>query len=350
MKKALITGITGQSGSFLTEYLLEKGYEVHGIVRRSSTFNTSRIDHLYNNPEIMGKTLFTHYGDLTDTNSINTIVDKIQADELYHLGAMSHVKTSFEIPHYTFQANTVGTLNVIEAVKNHSPHTKILNACTSEMFGGVPSEMPRDGYNESSKFHPMSPYGVSKLSSYWMAENYKEAYDLFISQALTFNHESGRRGPTFVTRKITLWFAQFMKAIENNTEIKPIFLGNLDAFRDWSHAKDIIGAQHTILQLDFPDNFVLSSGESHSVREFIEACFHLKGKFIEWSGNGIDEIGLCDGKEVIKVDPKYFRPTEVHVLLGDSSKAKNILGWKPTYSFMDLVEDMVNSDLKTLGL
>lgn len=342
-KVALITGITGQDGSYLAEFLLEKDYIVHGIVRRASTFNTKRIDHLYASDKF-GKTFFTHFGDMSDANSISAIIAKIKPDEIYNLAAQSHVKVSFEIPNTTAQVDALGTLYVLDAVLNHSPSTKVYQASTSELFGGLTKEMPHDGFNENTPFHPRSPYGVAKCYAYWITRNYREAYNTFACNGILFNHESPRRGETFVTRKITMWFAEYIKSLDYKTTIKPLQIGNLDAYRDWGHAKDYIEAQWLILQQDQPDDYVISTGEAHTVREFIEACFHLRGKFVEWSGEGDKEIAKCDGQIIIEVNPKYYRPSEVPYLLGDNSKASKVLGWRPKISFMELVEDMVRGD------
>lgn len=345
-KVALITGITGQDGSYLAELLLEKGYTVHGIVRRSSSFNTIRINHLYEDDKVMGKTFFTHYGDVTDSNSLNGLVSKIQPDELYHLAAQSHVRVSFDTALYTSQVDAIGTLNVLDAIRNCSPHTKMYNAATSELWGGVPKEMPRDGYTELSNFNPRSPYACAKAYSFYITKNYREAYNMFAVSGILLNHESPRRGETFVTRKITLWFANFYKSKQKNIKIKPIELGTLDARRDWSHAKDFVLAQWLMLQHSTPEDFVIASGEAHSIREFVELCFYMKGLYIEWEGDKENEVGKCDGEIVIKINPRLFRPTEVELLIGDCSKAKKVLGWKPQYNFEQLVSDMVESDLK----
>jgi len=349
-KKALITGITGQDGSFLVELLLENGYEVHGIIRRASTFNTLRIDHLMNDETIMNKNLFIHYGDITDAANINQLVRTIQPDELYNLAAQSQVRVSFEIPVYTGMVDGLGALTILEAVRQLSPHTKLYQASTSEMFGGMEFNMPEKGYNENSLFYPRSPYGCAKLYAYWITKNYREAYNLFAASAFIFNHESARRGETFISRKVTLWFASYMKSKINKQPFTPLKVGNLTALRDWSHAKDIVKSMYMILQHDKPEDFVVSSGEMHSVREFIEICFSLVGKTIEWSGEGLNEIGICDGEPVVKVDPRHFRPTEVQRLLGDCTKIKETLGWTPEYSFMDLVTDMVTSDFTLKGV
>lgn len=349
-KKALLSGITGQDGSYLAEFLLDKGYEVHGIVRRSSSFNTKRIDHLYNSP-IFGKDFFTHYGDVTDPLVISQLVAHIQPHEVYNLAAQSHVKVSFEIPGYTAQVDALGTLNVLEAVRNHAPEAKVYQASTSEMFGGQIETMPKNGFNETTPLNPRSPYGCAKVYSYWICRNYRDSYNMFISNGMLFNHESPRRGETFVTRKITVWFADYIARLLTKQPIVPCVLGNLDAYRDWSHAKDCVEAQWLILQQQKAEDFVIASGETHSIREFITKCFSMIGKEIEWDNSqGKDkEVGRCDGHIVIQVDPKYYRPSEVDYLLGDASKARNQLNWTPKYTFETLIEEMVQEDVKTRG-
>ncbi|MBN1234160.1 MAG: GDP-mannose 4,6-dehydratase [Candidatus Coatesbacteria bacterium] len=342
MKKALITGITGQDGSYLTELLIEKGYEVHGIVRRISTFNTKRIDYLFHSRHY-NKKFFTHYGDLTDPNSINRLVLEIKPDEIYNLAAQSHVKVSFEIPNYTSQVDALGSLYVLEAVRNCCPECKVYQASTSEMFGGIKGEIPKEGYDENIPFHPRSPYGVSKLFGYWITRNYREAYDIFGSNGILFNHESPRRGETFVTRKITKWCGDYLA---NPWETPPLQLGNLNAYRDWGHAKDFVRAMWMILQAPQADDWVVSTGETYTVKDFVEKCFDWMGKEIHWEGEGINEVGIVDDKKVVSVNPKYFRPTEVDFLLGNSRKIREELGWKPEYSFKNLVEDMMENDSK----
>lgn len=339
MKTALITGITGQDGSYLTELLLEKGYTVHGIIRRSSTFNTGRIDHLVNNPDIMNKSLILHYGDLTDSTNLNDIVRSVQPDEVYNLGAMSHVKVSFEIPEYSADANGIGCLRLLESIRQHCPTAKFYQASTSEMFGGQVSEMPMRGFNENSPFHPRSPYGVSKVYAYWISRNYRESYGMFTCQGILFNHESPRRGDTFVTKKITNWCKKYRDGITN----EPLYLGNIDARRDWGHAKDFVMAQWLMLQRETPEDYVISTGVTNTVRFFVELCFQTMGKNIEWVGSGVDEVGICDGKVVIKISEKYFRPAEVDMLLGDSIKASRELGWVPKYNLKSLIEDMMDN-------
>ena len=331
MKKALITGITGQDGSYLAELLLEKGYEVHGIIRRSSSFNTGRIDHIYNQ-------LHLHYGDMTDTLSLEHIIQKIKPDELYNLAAQSHVQVSFELPEYTAQTDALGVLRLLETIKNYSPQTKLYQASTSELFGKV-QEIPQ---KETTPFYPRSPYGIAKQYAFWISRNYREGYNLFISNGILFNHESERRGETFVTKKITKGLVNWAK-----TNI-PIRVGNLDSKRDWGYAKDFVYSMYLILQQDKPDDFVIATGECHSVREFIEESCKYINVEIEWKGIDENEIGIDKktGEVVIEIDPKYFRPTEVDFLLGDYTKAKTILGWEPKVKFKELVKIMMEHDLK----
>jgi GDPmannose 4,6-dehydratase len=334
MKKALITGITGQDGSYLAELLLEKGYEVHGIIRRSSSINTKRIDHIYGD-----KNLKLHYGDVTDSLSLMNVLKKHEPDEIYNLAAQSHVKVSFETPEYTAMVDGLGTLRILESVRllNLEKKTKIYQASTSEMFGLV-QEVPQ---TEKTPFYPRSPYGVAKLYSYWIVKNYRESYGIFACNGILFNHESERRGHNFVTRKITLG----LNKILNNQE-DCLVMGNIDSLRDWGHAKDYIEGMWLMLQSETPDDFVLSTGEMHSVREFIELAFEKRGFNIEWKGSGLDERGVDKntGKTLVRIDEKYFRPAEVDQLLGDSTKARNVLGWSPKINFNELVELMVNSD------
>ena len=330
MKKALITGITGQDGSYLTEFLLEKDYEVHGIIRRSSSINTDRINHLYNNLKLK-----LHYGDLTDMSSMTRIIQEIQPDEIYNLGAQSHVKVSFEIPEYTGQVDALGTLRILEAVRllGLENKTRIYQASTSELFGLV-QEVPQ---RETTPFYPRSPYGVAKMYGYWITKNYREAYNMFACTGILFNHESSRRGETFVTRKITIG----LKAISENKQ-DCLYLGNLNARRDWGHAKDFVEAMWLMLQQKTPDDFVIATGEQYSVKDFVEKAAPYFGMKIEWLGQGLNEIGIdtISKKTVIRINPKYFRPTEVETLLGDATKAHKILGWKPKTSFENLVKDM----------
>ena len=337
MKKALITGITGQDGSYLAELLLEKGYEVHGMLRRSSSFNTGRIDHLYNDKNILDKTLFLHYGDLTDSSNLNRLLEKIRPEEIYNLGAQSHVKVSFEIPEYTAEVDAIGTLRFLDAIKETGLQTKFYQASTSELYGKT-QEIPQ---NENTPFYPRSPYGVAKLYAYWIIVNYREAYDLFACNGILFNHESPRRGETFVTRKITRAVARIKKGIQDKLQ-----LGNLGSKRDWGYAPEYVEGMWRILQQDVPEDFVLATGETHTVREFINLAFKELGMEIEWIGNGESEKGIekSTGKVLIEVDPKYYRPTEVDLLIGDASKAANILGWKPSTKFEDLVKIMVQAD------
>jgi GDPmannose 4,6-dehydratase len=328
MKVALLTGITGQDGSYLAELLLEKGYEVHGVVRRSSLINTSRIDHIY--PD-----LHLHYGDLTDSTNIVRVIQKVQPDEIYNLGAQSHVKVSFEMPEYTGQTDALGTLRILEAVRllGMEKKTRIYQASTSEMFGKV-QEIPQ---KETTPFYPRSPYGVAKVYGYWIVKNYRESYGLHASSGILFNHESPRRGETFVTRKITRGLSSISTGQQD-----VLYLGNLNARRDWGHAKDFVEAMWLMLQQDDPDDYVIATGKQYSVREFIEAASPYFGMKIIWEGEGLNEVGIdkFTGEEVIKVSPKYFRPAEVETLLGDATKAKEKLGWEPKISFHQLVEDM----------
>ncbi len=328
MKVALITGITGQDGSYLAELLLEKGYKVHGIVRRASLINTHRIDHIYEQIKL-------HYGDLTDSASLINVIQQVQPDEIYNLGAQSHVKVSFEIPEYTGQVDAMGTLRILEAVRilGLDKKTRIYQASTSELYGKV-QEIPQ---TETTPFYPRSPYGVAKIYGFWIVKNFRESYGLHASSGILFNHESPRRGETFVTRKITLG----LKAIAEGKQ-KVLELGNLNAKRDWGHAKDFVKAMWLILQQDEPDDYVIATGHQYSVRQFIEKCAPKFGFDIEWFGNGQDEIGMDKKtkKTIISVNPKYFRPAEVDTLLGDATKAKEKLGWVPEIGFDQLVEDM----------
>lgn len=341
MKKAIITGITGQDGSYLAELLLEKGYEVHGIIRRASLINTHRVDHLYKDPHEHGVKFFMHYGDMTDSTNLIRLIQKIQPDEIYNLAAMSHVKVSFDTPEYTANADGLGTLRILEAVRllGLEKKTKIYQASTSELFGKV-VETPQ---KETTPFYPRSPYGVAKLYAYWITVNYREAYGLFASNGILFNHESPRRGETFVTRKITLAAAAIKLGLQQK-----LYMGNLDAKRDWGYAKDYVEGMWMILQHKKPDDFVLATGETHSVREFIELAFKELDIEIVWKGKGVDEKGYDKktNKCLIEIDPKYFRPTEVDLLLGDPTKANRELGWYPKTKFQDLVKMMVNSDFE----
>jgi GDPmannose 4,6-dehydratase len=338
MKKALITGITGQDGSYLTEFLLEKGYEVHGIIRRASNFNTDRIDDTYRDPHDQPN-LKLHFGDLSESSVIDKLVREIQPDEIYNLGAMSHVKVSFEIPEYTGNNTGLGVLRLLEAMRNYAPRARFYQASSSEMFGKV-VETPQ---KETTPFYPRSPYGVAKLYGYWITVNYRESYNLHASNGILFNHESPRRGRTFVTRKITRALANIKLGQQDC-----LYLGNIDAKRDWGHAKDYVEMMWLMLQQETPDDYVVATGETHSVREFVELAAKELGMEIEWKGKGVDEVGVdkLTGKEIVKIDPKYFRPAEVELLLGDPSKAKKQLGWTLKHTFEDLVKEMVQFDLE----
>ncbi|MGB4502832.1 MAG: GDP-mannose 4,6-dehydratase [Dethiobacteria bacterium] len=345
-KVALITGITGQDGSFLAELLLKKGYEVHGIIRRSSSFNTGRIEHLYIDELIkdmkIQRKVKLHYGDMTDSTNLIRLIREIKPDEIYNLAAMSHVKVSFEVPEYTADTDGVGTLRLLEAVRflGYENKTKIYQASTSELYGKV-QEIPQ---NEKTPFYPRSPYGAAKLYAYWITKNYREAYNMFAVNGILFNHESERRGETFVTRKITLAAARIKKGTQGK-----LYLGNLNAKRDWGYAKDYVECMWLMLQHDTPEDFVIATGETHTVREFATLAFKEVGIELEWQGEGVNEKGIdrSTGKVLVEVDPKYFRPTEVDLLLGDPTKAKNLLGWNPTKtSFEELVKIMVESDMK----
>jgi len=327
MKVALITGITGQDGSYLAELLIENGYEVHGIVRRASLINTHRIDHIYGQLKL-------HYGDLTDSTNLVRVIQQVQPDEIYNLGAQSHVKVSFEMPEYTAQTDAMGTLRVLEAVRllGMEDKVRIYQASTSELYGKV-QEIPQ---TETTPFYPRSPYGVAKLYGYWIVKNYRESYGMYACSGILFNHESPRRGETFVTRKIT----RALRAISEGKQ-KCLYLGNLDALRDWGHAKDYVEAMWLMLQQEQPEDFVIATGEQYSVRRFVEKCAPYFGMNIRWEGSGLDEVGInSDGETVIRVDSKYFRPAEVETLLGDATKAKEKLGWEPKISFNQLVQDM----------
>ncbi len=343
MKKALITGITGQDGSYLAELLLEKGYEVHGIVRPSSSIRTARIEHLFNNPEIHNKTLFLHHGDLTDTTNISTLLREIEPDEVYNLAAQSHVRISFDLPELTAQTDALGTLTILEAIRKQGlgHKTKFYQASTSELYGLV-QETPQ---SETTPFYPRSPYGVAKLYSFWIIKNYREAYDMFACNGILFNHESERRGYNFVTRKITIGLSKIKLGLQNHLE-----LGNLDAKRDWGYAKEYVEAMWLMLQQDTPEDFVIATGETHSVREFIEAaCEELSIK-LEWQGQGVDEVGIdqATGKTIIKINPQYFRPTEVDLLLGNPATAKAKLGWEAKIKFADLAKLMTKADYELM--
>lgn len=343
MKKSLITGITGQDGSYITEMLLDKGYEVHGIIRRASTFNTKRIDHLFEVPEIGNKKLFLHHGDLTDSSNLNRLIERIKPDEIYNLGAQSHVKVSFDVPEYTAEVDAVGTLRLLDAIKDTGVKCKFYQASTSELFGGIPGTAPQ---SEKTPFYPKSPYGAAKLYSYWVTVNYREAYNLFACNGILFNHESPRRGETFVTRKITRAIASIIAEKQDK-----LSLGNLNAKRDWGFAGDYVEGMWLMMQQDKPGDYVLATNETHTVREFVELAFSECGMEIEWKGTGVEEKGYdrATGKLLVDVNPRYFRPTEVELLLGDPSKAERELGWKRKVDFKGLVHMMVEEDLKEIS-
>jgi len=353
-KKALITGITGQDGAYLAEFLLKKGYEVHGIKRRASSFNTDRIDHLYQDPHESERRFILHYGDMTDSSSLVHIMQKVQPDEVYNLAAQSHVAVSFEEPEYTANSDALGTLRLLEAIRilGLENKTRFYQASTSELFGKV-QEVPQ---KETTPFYPRSPYAAAKLYAYWITVNYREAYGMYACNGILFNHESPVRGETFVTRKITRALARIKLGLQDC-----LFLGNLDAKRDWGHAKDYVEMQWLMLQQDAPDDFAIATGEQHSVRDFVDAAADELGMKIKWQGKGVDEIGILEsidqsqvtsdqspkvGDRIVAVDPRYFRPTEVETLLGDPSKAKSQLGWTPKITFKELVSEMVREDLK----
>jgi GDPmannose 4,6-dehydratase len=340
MKKALITGITGQDGAYLAELLLEKGYEVHGIKRRASLFNTDRIDHLYQDPHEADRRFILHHGDLTDSSSLIRIIQHVHPDEIYNLAAQSHVAVSFEEPEYTANSDALGSLRILEAIRilGLEKKTRFYQASTSELFGLV-QEVPQ---KETTSFYPRSPYAVAKLYAYWITVNYREAYGIYACNGILFNHESPIRGETFVTRKITRALARITLGLQD-----ALYLGNLDAKRDWGHAKDYVEMQWLMLQQDQPEDFVIATGVQYSVRDFVSAAAKELGMDITWRGQGVDEIGSLDGRDIVKVDPRYFRPTEVETLLGDPSKAKTKLGWTPKISFKELVAEMVREDLKS---
>ena len=357
MKVALITGITGQDGSYLAELLLEKGYKVHGIKRRSSSLNTDRIDHLYQDPHHPNQRLKLHYGDLSDAMNLTRIIEECQPDEIYNLGAMSHVKVSFDTPEYVGNVDGLGALRILEAVRllGLEKKTRIYQASTSELYGGMPENKNDKGfYDESSPFYPRSPYGVAKIYGFWITKNYREAYNMFASNGILFNHESPRRGETFVTRKITRATARIALGLQDK-----IYLGNLDAKRDWGHAKDYVRMMWMILQAEQPEDWVIATGKVTTVREFVRMSFNELGIELEFTGSGVNEkatVLKCNntefqleiGKEVLSIDPTYFRPTEVDLLIGDPSKAKNKLGWIPEYDLEYLVKDMMQSDVKLM--
>lgn len=335
--KALITGITGQDGSYLAEFLIEKGYEVHGMIRRSSSFNTGRIDHLFNDPEILNRKLFLYYGDLTDSSNLNRLLEKIGPDEIYNLGAQSHVKVSFEIPEYTAEVDAMGTLRFLDAIKKTGIQSKFYQASTSELFGKV-REVPQ---TEKTPFYPRSPYGVAKLYSYWIIINYREAYNLYACNGILFNHESPRRGGTFVTRKITRAAARIKYGLQDK-----VTLGNLNAKRDWGYAPEYVEGMWQMMQLDKADDFVMATGETHSIREFADIVFKELDMDLEWQGEGVNEEGIESktGKVLVTVNPRYFRPTEVDLLIGDATKAQKTFGWKPKVKFDELAKIMAKAD------
>jgi len=342
MKKALLTGVTGQDGSYLAEFLLNKGYEVHGIKRRTSLINTSRIDHLFQEKHEPNLKFILHHGDLTDSTSLIRIIQEVQPDEIYNLAAQSHVKVSFEEPEYTANSDALGALRILEAIRilKLEKKTKYYQASTSELYGSV-KESPQ---NEETPFYPRSPYGVAKLYAYWITVNYREAYGIYACNGILFNHESPVRGETFVTRKITRGLARIKLGLQ-----KTLYLGNLNAKRDWGHAKDYIEVQWLMLQQEKPSDFVIATGKQYSVRDFINLAAKNLDMKIEWKGKDEDEIGICENKEIIKIDTSYYRPTEVESLLGDASKAKKELGWEPKISFEELVKEMVEEDLKSIS-
>jgi len=341
MKKALITGITGQDGSYLASLLLSKGYEVHGIRRRSSSFNTARVDHLYRDPHEEGVSFFMHYGDLTDSSNLLRILERVRPDEVYNLAAQSHVAVSFESPEYTADTDALGTLRLLEAIRiaGLGESARFYQASTSEMFGKV-RETPQ---TETTPFHPRSPYGVAKVYAYWITVNYREAYGMFACNGILFNHESPVRGETFVTRKITRAVARIKLGLQD-----VLYLGNLDSKRDWGHAEDYVNAMWLMLQQPAPDDFVIATGQTHSVREFCERAFAEADIALSWEGKGTDEVGVdaASGKVLVRVDPRYFRPSEVELLLGDAGKARKILGWSPSVGMEKLAAEMVRKDLK----
>ena len=363
-KVALITGITGQDGAYLTEFLIKKGYTVHGIKRRSSMFNTDRIDHLYQDPHVENRNLILHYGDLTDSLNLTRIIGEVQPDEIYNLAAMSHVKVSFDTPEYTANANGLGVLRIIEAVRllNLIPKTRIYQASTSELYGLV-QEVPQ---RETTPFYPRSPYAVAKLYGYWITVNYREAYHMHASNGILFNHESPLRGETFVTRKVTRAVSRIVLGMQ-----KKVYMGNLSSKRDWGHAKDYVRAMYAILQQDEPSDYVIATGITTTIRDFIRMAFEEIGVGIRFKGEGIDEVAIIEsideglfvkkvgdaylenfkkrvGEEVVGVDPQYFRPTEVELLIGDATKARTRLGWEPEYSLAALIEDMMKNDIKLM--
>ena len=351
-KKALITGVTGQDGAYLSEFLLEKGYIVHGLKRRTSSFNTQRLEHLYQPPNSKNRTFILHYGDMTDSTNLIRLIKEIQPDEIYNLAAMSHVKVSFEMPEYTMNTDGMGTLRILEAIRilGLENKTKIYQASTSELYGKV-KETPQ---SESTPFNPRSPYAAAKLYAYWITVNYREAYDIFACNGILFNHESPLRGETFVTRKITMAVSRIALGIQDK-----LFLGNLNSKRDWGHAKDYVRMMWMILQHDSAEDWVIATGKTYSIRDFVKMSFNELGITIEFKGSGINETAIvksCDnldyqveiGKEILSVDKRYFRPTEVDILVGDASKARKVLGWEPKYDLKDLVKEMIWSDIKLM--
>jgi len=340
MKKALITGITGQDGSYLAEFLLEKGYEVHGIKRRTSLLNTDRIDHLYEDPHARGARLFLHYGDLADSNSLIQLVQRVQPDEIYNLGAQSHVAVSFQEPEYTANVDALGALRLLDAIRvlGLEQHVRFYQASSSELYGLV-RESPQ---NEQTRFHPRSPYGVAKLFAYWITVNYREAYGMYACNGILFNHESPVRGETFVTRKITRGLARIKMGLQ-----ECLYLGNLDARRDWGHARDYVEMQWLMLQQEEAEDFVIATGEQHTIREFVTLAAHELGFAVRWTGSGLDERAYDQyGNCIIRLDPRYLRPAEVDSLLGDARKARHKLGWKPRVTFHELVREMAAADLR----
>lgn len=350
MKKALITGVTGQDGAYLSELLLKKGYEVHGIKRRSSIFNTARIDHLYEDPHVDNRNFILHYGDLTDSTNLIRIIQEVKPDEIYNLGAMSHVKVSFDAPEYTANADALGTTRILEAIRllGLTKKTKFYQASTSELYGLV-QEVPQ---KETTPFYPRSPYAVAKLYAYWITINYREAYNMYACNGILFNHESPLRGETFVTRKITRAVSKIAMGLQ-----KCLYLGNMDARRDWGHAADYVEAMWLMMQQDEPEDFVIATGETNSVRDFVRFAFAEVGIELSFSGEGVDEVGIVvgahhpdykiqTGSTVVKVDPRYFRPTEVELLIGDPTKAKEQLGWEPNYNLKGLIKEMLASDIE----
>ena len=334
MKKALITGITGQDGSFLAEFLLEKGYEVHGVIRRGSSFNTQRIEHILSH-----ENLHLHHGDMTDSANLNHLLDSIKPEEVYNLAAQSHVKVSFEVPEYTAQSDAVGALRILDAIKNHCPEARFYQASTSELYGKV-QEIPQ---KETTPFYPRSPYAVAKLYGFWIVKNYRESYGLYACNGILFNHESERRGKTFVTRKITVGMGEIHRG-----ERQTIKLGNLDSQRDWGYAKEYIEAMWLMLQQDEPEDFVIATGETYTIRQFVERCAKYIGIDIQWQGTGVDEKGIDSktGKTIIEVDERYFRPAEVELLVGDGTRAKEKMGWEPKIRLDELVDIMMAHDIK----